>query len=192
MGVLSTKMTVPRGIAVVVAILVPFWVWNVVDMVSAVSSPPICDRIQSNPLVGYVGACVVAVAPAVGLLVGWLLLRQRGGVLRTVAVVLSALGITVALVYVGISLIMLGFPPKAEFVAARNTIPEPAWPNLEPCDCASLTHDAPSPYVGVLCGVDASGDLVRMALPFVGCVFGVHYVLSSSLRSCARGRVISG
>lgn len=115
MGVLSTKMTVPRGIAVVVALLVPLWVWSIVDMVSTRSLPMFCDPVQSNPLVGYVGACVAAVAPAVGLLVGWLLLRQRGGVRRTVAVVLSASGITAALVYVGIHLIVLGFPVKVGF-----------------------------------------------------------------------------
>ena len=112
MGVLSAKMTVPRGIAVVVALLVPLWVWSVVDMVSTASNPMICDPVESNPLAGYVGACAAAVAPAVGLLVGWLLLRQRGGVRRTVAVVLSASGITAALVYVGIHLIGLGFRPK--------------------------------------------------------------------------------
>ena len=110
MRVLSAKLTVLRSIAVIVALLVPPWAWVVIEMAAARSSSAIATPLQRKPLAGYAGACVTVAAPVVGLFVGWLLLRRRGGVHRTLAAVLGACSITVLLVCLGLHLIALGFP----------------------------------------------------------------------------------
>ena len=112
MGLLNNKLTWLQGIAAAVVVLTPPWAWITIEMAGARASV-LMARPPQRPAVGWTGACLVAVAPVLALVVGWVLLRRHSGWRWALGAMLAAVGTALLLAHVGTYLIHLGFPVKA-------------------------------------------------------------------------------
>ena len=114
MTVLNPRLNWLRGIGVVVLLLSVPWAWQVRDMTAARSYFAKARGLQVNPVVGYVGSAMTALAPLLSLVGSWLLVRRTASRFRKALIVLGAILATILLVHLGLGLLTMGFPVPDE------------------------------------------------------------------------------
>jgi hypothetical protein len=109
-SLLLMKMTLPRAAGVIVLFFAPAWAWGVIDMAATFCSLAETKGIHTQPLLGYTGAGIGAVAPAVTVIAVWLMGRSCHRPLVRWGLVAACLLAGIALCCLGLSLISAGFP----------------------------------------------------------------------------------